>query len=44
MTHGHGLRWGNDGEMGGTGWRGINGRKKWDNYNSITTKIYKKQF
>ena len=40
MTHGHGLRWGNDGLKGDTGQRGIRGREKWDNYNSITNKIY----
>ena len=41
MTHGHELvegmlRW-------GTGWRGIKGRKKWDNYNSVMNKIYFKK-
>ena len=40
LTHGQELRWGNDGVCRGTGWRGINGRKKWDNYNSIINKIY----
>ena len=39
-THGHELRWGNDGERGGTGRKGIKGRKKWDNYNSIIKNIY----
>ena len=28
MTHGHELRWGNNGGRGGTGQRGIKGRKK----------------
>ena len=42
MTHGHELRWGNDGGRVGTGWRGIKGRKKWDNCNSIINKIYLK--
>ena len=28
MTHRHELRWGNDGGRGGTGQRGIKGRKK----------------
>ena len=40
MTHGHELRWGNAGRRGGTGWRGIKERKKWDNCNSIINKIY----
>ena len=35
MTHGHELRWGNDGGRRGTGHRGIQGRKKWDNYNIV---------
>ena len=39
MTHGHELRWGNDGGREGTGQRGITGRKKWDNCNSIINKI-----
>ena len=26
-THGHELRWGNDGGRAGTGWRGIKGEK-----------------
>ena len=38
ITHGHELRWGNDGGKRGTGWRGIKGRKKWDNCNSIIKK------
>ena len=40
MTHGHELRWGNAGGRWGTGKRGIQGREKWDNCNSITNKIY----
>ena len=28
---------------GGAGWRGIKGRKKWDNCNSIINKIYFKK-
>ena len=40
MTHGHELRWGNNGGRGDTGWRGIKGREKWDNCNSIINKIY----
>ena len=43
MTHGHELRWGNAGGMGGTGQRGIKGRKNWDNCNSIIKKIYLKE-
>ena len=27
VTHGHELRWGNDGGSGGTGWKGIKERK-----------------
>ena len=41
MTHGHELK----GVMlvgGGTGCRGIKGRKKWNNYNSIINKMYLK--
>ena len=37
--HGHELRWENDGGREGTGQRGIKGRKKWDNCNSIINKI-----
>ena len=40
--HGHELKVGegqNAGE-GGAGWRGIKGRWKWDNCNSIINKIY----
>ena len=43
MTHGHELRLGNDGGQG-TGQRGIKGRKKWDNCNSIINKRYLKFF
>ena len=39
MTHGHELRRGMT-VGGGTGWRGIKERKKWDNCNSIINKIY----
>ena len=39
ITHGHELSWGFDGGMVG-GWRGIKGRIKWDNSNSIINKIY----
>ena len=39
MTHGHKLRWGNGGRKGGTGQRGIKGRKKWDNCNSTIDNI-----
>ena len=43
MTHGHELRWGNDGGGGGvTGRRGIKGRKKWDICNCIINKIFLK--
>ena len=38
MTHRHEIRWQNDGV--GTGQRGIKGRKRWDNCNSIINKIY----
>ena len=38
MSHGHELKLGNDGGRGGTGQRGIKGRKKWDNCNSIINK------
>ena len=41
-THGHEIRLGNDGGQG-TGQRGIKGRKKWDNCNSIINKIYFKK-
>ena len=38
-THGHEVRWGNDGGKVGAGQRGIKGGK-WDNCNSIVNKIY----
>ena len=38
-THGHELRWGNDGRRGGTGQMKIKGRKKCNKYNSIINKI-----
>ena len=40
MTHGHELRWENDGRREGTGQREVKGRKKWNNCNSIINKIY----
>ena len=40
MTHRHELRWGDAGGRVGTGQRGIKGRKKWDNCNSIINKMY----
>ena len=42
-THGHELRWGNDGGRVGEGYRveGNKGEKKWDNCNSIINEIYK---
>ena len=43
MTHGHELRSGNARGKEGAGWRGIKGRKKWDDYNSIINKIYFKK-
>ena len=42
MIHGHELRRGDDGGRGSAGWRGIKGRKKWDNCNSIINKTYLK--
>ena len=42
MTHGRGTVYVAgilEGEEGGTGRRGIKGRKKWDNCNSIINKI-----
>ena len=42
-TQGHELRWGNAGRWSGAGQRGIKGRKKWDNCNSIINKIYFKK-
>ena len=41
-THGHEVRWGNDGGKVGAGQRGIKGGK-WDNCNSIINKIYFKK-
>ena len=41
MTHGQELRGWNAGGMGGAGQRGIKGRRKWDNCNSIINKIFK---
>ena len=41
-THGHELG-GNAGGRGDARWRGIKGRKKWDNCNSIINKIYLKK-
>ena len=40
--HGHELRWGNCWWEGSAGQKGINGRKQWDNCNSIINKIYLK--
>ena len=40
MTHGHELRWENDGGKGCTGQRGIQRRKKWDNCNVMINIIY----
>ena len=40
MIHGHELRCGNDSGREDTGQRGIKGRNKWDNCNSIIHKIY----
>ena len=40
MTHGHELKVGDAGGRGYAGQRGIKGRKKLDNYNSIINKIY----
>ena len=39
-THGYELRGGNTGGRWGARQRGIKGRKKWDNYNSIINKTY----
>ena len=41
MTHGHELKWGNEGGKGYAGQRAIKGGK-WDNCNSIINKIYLK--
>ena len=35
MTHGHEVRWGN-----ASGGKGVKGRKKWYNCNSVINKIY----
>ena len=43
MTHEHELRGVNAGGRWGAGWRGIKGRKKWDNCNNIINKIYLKK-
>ena len=44
MIHRHEVRGGGDaGRRGGAGWRGIKGRKQWDNCNSIINKIYLKK-
>ena len=43
MTHGHELRWGDVGESGCAGQRGIKCRK-WDNCNSKISKIYLKKY
>ena len=40
MTHRHELRGENAGGSEGAGWKGIKGRKKWDNCNGIINKIY----
>ena len=42
-TYGHEQRWGNAGGRDGAVWRGIKGREKWDNCNSIINKIYLKK-
>ena len=41
-THGHELRWGDAGGVGGAGWRGDRGGN-WENCNSIINKIYLKR-
>ena len=43
MTYGHELRWGKCQREGCAGQRGIKGRKKQDNGNSIINKIYLKK-
>ena len=43
VTHGHELLGEEFWWKGGSGQRGIKGRKKWDNYNSIINKIYLKK-
>ena len=40
MTSGHSLRWVNADGRGGIGQRGIQRRKKWDNCDSVISKIY----
>ena len=42
MTSEHELRWGNAGGRAGAGQRTIEGRKQWDNCNSIINKIHEK--
>ena len=42
MTHGRELRWGGCWWQGAAGQRGIKGRKKWDNCNTIINKIHLK--
>ena len=45
MTHGHEVRGGgNAGGKGSAEWRGIKGRKKWGNCNSIINNIFLKNF
>ena len=39
-THGHEVRWGNAGGLGGAGQRRVKERKNWDNCNSIINKIW----
>ena len=41
-THGHELRWGNEGGRGCIGQRGIKGRTKWDDCTNKINKIYLK--
>ena len=43
MTQGHELRGRCWWEEGDTVWKGIKGRKKWDNCNCIINKIYLKE-
>ena len=44
MTHGHELSGGGCWREWGVGQRGIKGRKKWENCNSIINKIYFKNY
>ena len=44
MTHGHELRWWNDGGRGFRGCRGIKGRKKWDDCNIFKNIFFKKTY